>query len=134
MTYCFDTSVIIDLLRADPVVVRFVADHQHDALITSSVCAFELFCGIYRLPGEAKQEKARLQVREALGSFSEVQTFDSVQAETAGRIWADLSSRGVRIDDIDVLIAAAALSAGATLITRNARHFSRVSGLTVLPL
>jgi tRNA(fMet)-specific endonuclease VapC len=44
---------------------------------------------------------------------------------------ADLERRGVRFEDMDVIIAAHALAMAATLVTRNVRRFSRVRGLTL---
>ena len=45
------------------------------------------------------------------------------------RTRADLRSRGMRIPDLDLLIAATAIEHGLTLLTRNRRHFDRVPGL-----
>jgi tRNA(fMet)-specific endonuclease VapC len=42
-----------------------------------------------------------------------------------------LRKRGLPIGDIDTLIAAAALSRGAVLVTHNTRHFSNVEGLII---
>jgi tRNA(fMet)-specific endonuclease VapC len=39
--------------------------------------------------------------------------------------------RGVPIGEFDVLIAAQAVAASATLVTNNVKHFSRVHGLRV---
>jgi len=47
------------------------------------------------------------------------------------RIRRSLRQRGEMIGDFDVLIAATALGAGHSLVTDNARHFSRVEGLVV---
>ena len=57
--------------------------------------------------------------------------FDSRCAEHYGRIRATLASRGKTIGPNDLLIAATALANGAVLVTRNAREFQRVPGLTV---
>lgn len=52
-------------------------------------------------------------------------------ARIASRIRRSLRQRGEMIGDFDVLIAAAALNAGHSLVTDNARHFSRIEGLVV---
>ena len=46
-----------------------------------------------------------------------------------GRIRHELHSNGIVIGAVDMLIAAHALALGATLVTNNTPHFSRVPGL-----
>ena len=48
-----------------------------------------------------------------------------------GRIRAQLEAAGQPIGPNDLLIAAHALSLGATMVTDNEREFSRVSGLAI---
>ena len=48
-----------------------------------------------------------------------------------GRVRASLEERGMPIGPLDTLIAAHALSLGATLVTNNTREFERVSGLQI---
>jgi tRNA(fMet)-specific endonuclease VapC len=49
-----------------------------------------------------------------------------------GQVRDHLERRGVAIGALDMLIAAHALALGATLVTNNAAHFSRVSDLTAV--
>lgn len=52
-------------------------------------------------------------------------------SQSYGRIKAALERRGVRIEDFDAAIAAHALALGATLVTANIAHMTRVAGLRV---
>jgi predicted nucleic acid-binding protein len=52
-------------------------------------------------------------------------------AWTASRLSRDLGRRGLPIGDNDVWIAATALAYRLPLVSRNARHFARVPGLSV---
>ena len=52
--------------------------------------------------------------------------------EAFGRLYAGLARRGALVATMDLLIATAAVQAGAPLLTRNVRHFSRVPGLDLL--
>lgn len=61
----------------------------------------------------------------------EVLAFDAEAARHYGRIRAILKRAGTLIGGNDLLIAAHALSVGATLVTNNAREFNRVKGLHV---
>jgi len=55
--------------------------------------------------------------------------FDDACAEQAGTIRAELERAAMVLGPMDLLIAATALEFGATLVTHNAREFSRVPGL-----
>ena len=52
--------------------------------------------------------------------------------ETFAGLKADLQHAGTPLDDMDLLIAATALSHNLTLVTNNEKHFSRISGLAVV--
>ncbi|MEX2444192.1 MAG: PIN domain-containing protein [Alkalispirochaeta sp.] len=52
--------------------------------------------------------------------------------ETFVGLKADLQIAGTPLDDMDLLIAATALSHNLTLVTNNEKHFSRVPGLLVV--
>jgi predicted nucleic acid-binding protein len=58
--------------------------------------------------------------------------FTHAAAIHAADIWADLKQRGQLIGKIDVLIAGIALSQGLAVVSHNARHFARITGLTVI--
>ncbi len=57
--------------------------------------------------------------------------FDEVAADLYGIIRAHLDRAGTPIGPNDLLIAATTLAAGAKLVTRNVREFTRVPGLTI---
>jgi predicted nucleic acid-binding protein len=48
------------------------------------------------------------------------------------RIWGQLEESGKMIGFYDVIVAATALERGSSVATINKRHFSRVTGLTVI--
>ena len=52
-------------------------------------------------------------------------------ARVFGQIDAQLTAEGQRIPTSDLLIAATALSRGDAIVTGDARHYDRVTGLTV---
>ena len=74
----------------------------------------------------------RLSTLDRLLSFMGVLDFDTEAAARAAHIHHDLRSAGTLIDDADLLIAATALCHEATLVTRNTKHFKRISGLNLL--
>ena len=68
------------------------------------------------------------KAREFLKAFV-LLTADHESARLWGQLSAELKSN--TIGDLDLLIASVALSNKQVLITRNKRHFERVSGLQV---
>lgn len=49
--------------------------------------------------------------------------------ETFAELKASLDRRTLPLDDFDMIIAATATMLGATLVTNNIKHFSRIGGL-----
>lgn len=68
---------------------------------------------------------------ELLLSGLAIVDFDRRAAETYGALRARLESRGRRLAEADLRIAAIALTHRATLVTGNTRHFERIDGLEV---
>ncbi len=106
-----NTDVLIDHLRGER---RIVAGGRRLAVSVVSRC--ELFAGC--------DEPERL--RRFLAAMIEL-TIDPVIAELAGT-----TRRDAGIATPDALIAATALTHGIPLMTRNRRHFGRVSALRVV--
>jgi tRNA(fMet)-specific endonuclease VapC len=71
---------------------------------------------------------ARSRLEAFLGLF-EIEPFDAAAGEAYGEIRSHLEKAGTPIGPMDLLIAAHARSAGATLLTSNMKEFSRVPGL-----
>jgi tRNA(fMet)-specific endonuclease VapC len=128
-----DTSFLVDLLRekgrrGEGRATRFLASLQTEELWVSVHVACELQAGV-ELSQRSEQE--RESVGDLLGSLQIAMPSDRFPA-TYGRLLAHLQRRGESIDTMDLLIATAAVVAGASLVTGNPRHFNRVPGLDVL--
>jgi tRNA(fMet)-specific endonuclease VapC len=128
-----DTNVAIALLNGRPAVVR---DRLNDArvratpLALSAVVFHELR---YGAAGSARPLDNERKIDLLLSSAGiEVRAFGADEAAEAGRLHALLRRAGTPIGPYDVMIAAQALRAGATLVTANAREFARVPGLHVI--
>lgn len=133
MQYLLDTSVIIDFLREKEDIRDFILAHKEDTFISSTICEAEIYAGVYR---EKKENfiLRRKQIKKLFSSFYEVLFFDSSQAEVAGQIKSELAKKGSLIDDLDILIGAAAIFSQSVLITKNPAHFQRIKGLQILEL
>ncbi len=104
-----DTDVLIDHIRGRRRV------QMHGAAV-SVVTRAELFAG---------REREEPAVEALLGRLSEIDITPDI-ARRAGRI-----RRSTGLDVPDAIIAATALKLDMTVMTRNRRHFERVSGLTL---
>lgn len=130
MIYLLDSSVLIDLLHHKQSAFFFIKSHAQDTMITSVLCAFEVSCGVERSHVNS-MERHRNEYKELLISLSGVVSCTAEDAGIAAKIHADLTRKGNKIDDLDMLIAATALRLGATVVTYNPRHFERIKELTV---
>lgn len=129
MNYLLDTNAIVALLRNKPAQVREryrEAEQADDYLALSSVVLFELWYGVAK-SGRIQDNTERLRI--LLSGDLDVLDFDDEDAQTAGRIRADLEKNGTPIGAYDLLIAAQALRRDLTVITANTREFSRVTEL-----
>ncbi len=119
-----DTSVLIDLETIDPSLLPL-------EIAISSITMAELSAGPHATddPGERSRRLDRLQRAEA--AFDPL-PFDIEAARAYGRVFAAAMSAGRKARGqraVDLLLAAAALSAGLPLFTRNGTDFATVADL-----
>jgi len=128
LNYLFDTNAISALVHQRAGWERLAA--RIDALkleqrLISAITLSELQTMIAKA---ADPESKRLRVWRVLLNF-QLLDFGEMAALQTGRIRAHLEPRGLKIGPMDTLLAAHALSIGATVITGNLREFARVPGL-----
>jgi tRNA(fMet)-specific endonuclease VapC len=92
-----------------------------------SIVAYEAWVGVL---GSKNSSKRQAQFEEFLATI-EVLPFGAATSRRAAGIRVALARRGELIGPMDTLIAATALEAGATLVTRNVTEFGRVPKLVV---
>jgi tRNA(fMet)-specific endonuclease VapC len=129
-----DTSFLVDLLReagreeAGPA-TRFLEKAEGEELGISVHVACELHAGA-ELSRNPSQERRR--VEHLMGGLEIAYPDHGFPARYARLLaWQQRSRQ--RIGTMDLLIATAAVVAGAPLVTRNVKDFARVPGLDVLP-
>lgn len=128
--YLLDTNVVSELRRAKPHagVVNWIAQVPDDQLFLSAVTVGEIQAGI-----EITREQDAAKAKE-LESWLDlvVVSYGVLPMDTASfRRWARLKHR--KSDDLieDAMIAATALVANLTVVTRNVRDFETL-GVSVL--
>ena len=128
MKWMLDTDVCITLIRQQsPDLLRRLQAHQVGEVGVSAITIAELFCGVEKSGHPSRNRAALEQFLLPL----QLADFEPTAAARCGAVRADLDRRGQPIGAMDTLIAAHALSLGATVVTRNRRDFGRVTGLSV---
>lgn len=122
-----DSNTISYYFRGDPLVVPRLLALVPTEVGVPAIVEYELRYGLLRLPQAAAMP--RLAALTALLRPLQMLPFDSACAAHAAQIRVNLEALGTPIGPHDTLIAATALRYQATLVTRNVREFSRVSGL-----
>ncbi|HEV8535687.1 MAG TPA: PIN domain-containing protein [Candidatus Limnocylindria bacterium] len=116
-----DTSILIDIERAQ----RVVATDEDVAI--AAITASELLQGVLRADQAHRLDRESF-VEGILASIPTI-PFSLRVARIHAELWAQLASRGRRIDAHDLQIASTAVSLGWSLATLDRRHFSGVPGL-----
>ncbi len=128
MRYMLDTNICIYVIKSKPEkVFRELQKHDPSELCISSVTYAELVHGAEK---SAAVEKNRLALSLLLVNI-EILDFDVYAADSYGKIRADLEKNGTPIGPLDMMIAGHAQSLGYTLVTNNAKEFSRVGDLRI---
>jgi tRNA(fMet)-specific endonuclease VapC len=125
--YMLDTNIISDLIRnPQGKAAKRIAKAGEDNICTSIIVAAELRYGC------AKSGSVRLlrAVEDLLGEIK-VLPFDIPADAKYGGIRSELEAAGKPIGGNDLLIAAHAHTAGATIVTANTEEFKRIRGLNV---
>ena len=81
-----------------------------------------------QLSRRADTEKQKIM---QLLSESKILDFDCESAFRAGEIRAELEKKNESIDSEDIMIGAIALQNNESLVTRNIKHFEKISGLKI---
>jgi tRNA(fMet)-specific endonuclease VapC len=122
-----DTNIISDLIRnPQGKAAKRVAKVGEGNICTSIIVAAELRYGCAK-SGSKRLLKA---VEDLLGEIS-VLPFDVPADAEYGGIRSELEAAGKPIGGNDLLIAAHARAAGATIVTANTGEFKRIRGLNI---
>ncbi|MCX7423332.1 MAG: type II toxin-antitoxin system VapC family toxin [Planctomycetia bacterium] len=126
MKYLLDTNMCVFALRNKP---RAVGDriqqHKPDDIVISAITVAEFRVGADK---SNRPEENHRQISDFLLTF-DVLMFDSGAADAYGVIRADLERRGQPIGELDMLLAAHAVSQNLIFVTHNTSEFQRVKGL-----
>jgi predicted nucleic acid-binding protein len=121
---------MIALLRGDKQAITKAEQLEEESreIVSTAINALELFMGIVAVDGiSGKRAK---KTRDFLDSLT-ILHLDVSSAERSAYILNSLKNLGKSIGLKDSLIAGIAVENKADILTRNTKHFERVSGLKV---
>ena len=125
--YLLDTNIISDLAHnPSGSVAQRLGEIDPDDVVSSVVVAAEVWFGVERNP--SFRSRARTE------SFMQTLRVLELRPEVAkiyGKVRAQLRASGRALGANDMLIAAHALSLGATLVTDDAKAFAQIPGLKI---
>jgi tRNA(fMet)-specific endonuclease VapC len=129
MLHMLDTDTASYLIKGkSPGIEAKVADLVPSMICISVMTRAELLYGLKRLPAD---HRLHLAVRQFL-KIVRVLPWDSDSADWYADIRHQLLSIGQPIGEMDMMIAAHSLSAGAVLVTNNIRHYERIEAPLIL--
>ena len=124
--YMLDTNTCIYIIKKRPMkALRRFEQVPNDRICISVVTLTELKYGVER----SSEIERNQRVLDEFASRLSVWSWDEDAAMHYGRIRRRLEQKGVPIGNMDLLIAAHALSRKCTLVTNNLKEFKRVPGL-----
>ena len=134
--YLLDTNVLSELMREAPAseVLRWFAAQAPGQLYTSTINQAETLAGIAMLPAGKRRDALARAAQQVFGDefAGRCLDFDRSSAEQFALVMAQRKHMGRPIEAVDAQIAAIALAAHLTLVTRNVKDFDSIDGLEVV--
>jgi len=129
MLHMLDTDTTSYLIKGkSPTIENRLADLAPSKVCISVMTRAELQYGLKRLPVD---HRLHLAVRQFL-KIVRTLPWDVEAADWYANIRYQLVSTGQPIGEMDMMIAAHSLSAGAVLVTNNRRHYERIEAPLIL--
>ncbi len=119
-----DTSALIAYLRKESPGDLVLTLLEEENVFVPAVCVFELLAGV-------RLEKHLLQ-RQQLLDLTETVEMDRNISEKAAELFTELRSKGITIDNEDLLIAATSIILNIPLLTANKKHFNYIEDLDIV--
>ena len=124
MRYMLDTDIASYLIRGDHPAVTAKFTELYERCAISSITAAELQYGARK-----RNHRALTQKVQALCNLMTIIPWNGEAASAYAKLRVELETPGTPIGNMDMLIAASAVAEGATLVTNNIEHFSKIASL-----
>ncbi|TXT61470.1 MAG: putative Ribonuclease VapC [Promethearchaeota archaeon] len=129
-----DTNACIDFLNGKSEVKKILSA-QEDIVHITTITVYEISIGLERTKRKISKNRYKELYKTWLKFISsmEILPLGYKEAEKAAKIHDDLLSKGQMIDDNDILIAGIMLSNDIRkIITRNSKHFEKITELNII--
>jgi tRNA(fMet)-specific endonuclease VapC len=127
MAYLIDTDILIYSLKNDEHVKQKFRENQNIPKSISVITYGELVFGARK----SRHIEKNLAVTYRIAELFPVINIDRSIMDVFGEIKSSLEMRGSIIEDMDILIAATALSHNLVLVTNNVKHFKKIKDLRI---
>lgn len=127
MAYLIDTDTIIFALRGDHVVLEKFEENKNIPISISLITYAELVFGAKR---SQNKQKNMIKVNHIRDIYT-IEELNEGVMEVFADIKAKMFDKGIRIEDMDLLIAATAIYNELTLVTNNIKHFEHIPNLKI---
>ena len=122
MAYLIDTDIIIFALRGDKTVLAKFEENKNIPISISMITYAELVFGAKR---SGNQQKNMLKVNR-IREIYPVEELNIGIMEVFADIKTKMYAQAIRIEDMDLFIAATAIYNDLTLVTNNTKHFKNI--------
>ena len=122
MAYLIDTDIIIFALRGDKTVLAKFEENKTIPISISMVTYAELVFGAKRSQNEQTNMIKVNHIRE----IYPIEELNVGVMEVFADIKAKMYAKAIRIEDMDLFIAATAMYNDSTLVTNNTKHFENI--------
>ncbi len=127
MSYLIDTNIIIYSLKNDEHIKQKFRENQNIPKSISVITYGELVYGAKK----SKHIEKNLAVTYRIAELFPVIDIDRSIMDVFGEIKSNLERKGNIIEDMDILIAATALSHNFILVTNNVKNFEKIKDLRI---
>ena len=127
MAYLIDTNTIIYSLKQDQQVNRKFTQTREIPKSISVITYGELIYGARK----SRQVEKNLAITYRVAELFPIIDINRSVMDIFGEIKNSLAKKGKTIEDMDILIAATAMSHNLILVTNDVNHFQRIDGLRI---
>jgi len=126
--YLLDTDTLIYSFKGNEKVIENIKYHADAPKALSVISYGELVYGAHK-SSRVSSNLARVhRIREI---FPIIDTTPAI-VECFGSIKAELSKKGITVNDFDLLIGSTAITLGYTVVTNNEKHFKKIPDLKIV--
>lgn len=127
MVYLVDTDVIIDFLKNQKPAIDLFNKINGESIKISVITFLEIEYGIKKSYHPEKKKEEFINFMNEF--FVEIIFINTSIAEEFVKLKINLEKQKQPLADFDLLIASTAIANNLSLVTRNTKHFKRITGL-----